>query len=209
MTAGPWRAALAVNAVVAAVALVIKFAGAATTADPAFPTVFGRLTNEVCYFTIESSLIVVAVCVALAWRPERWRAVAGAPYLTGLVCITVTCIVYYALLAGDEHFVGVARVGDLLAHLVSPVLFVGTWLVLAPRRRLRRTDVARMLTFPAAWVVLTLVRGAVIHIYPYDFVDVRANGYPAVLVTIVGLTAGAAALAAVAVWWDRRGARTQ
>ena len=41
-TAGAWRAALAVNAVVAAVALVIKFAGAATTADPAFPTVFGR-----------------------------------------------------------------------------------------------------------------------------------------------------------------------
>jgi hypothetical protein len=197
------RVSLAVNAVVAAVALVIKFGEAATTTDPQFPTVFGRVTNELCYFTIQSNIIVLGVCVALAWRPQRWSWVDGVPRLVGLVCITVTGIVYYALLAGDEHFVGIAKVGDVLAHAVSPLLYVGTWLLLGPRSRLVRGHVSRMLVFPVFWVALTLIRGAIIHVYPYDFVDVGANGYVSVLVTIVALTAAAGGLAAAAVSIDR------
>ena len=201
------RVALTVNALVAAAGLAVKFGYAATTADPQFPTVFGRVANELCYFTIQSNIIVVAVCAALAWGGERWRRVAGTPRLVALVCITITAIVYYALLAADEHFVGLARVGDVLAHLVSPVLYVGTWLVLGPRGFLRRSSVVGMLAFPAFWVALTLARGAVIDYYPYDFVDVRANGYVSVAVTIVGLTLAAVAMAAAAVWFDRRRVR--
>ena len=197
------RVAFALNALVAAAGLAIKFGETATTADPQFRGVFGRVTNELCYFTIESNLIVLAVCVALAWRPDAWRWFAGAPRLTGLVCITVTAVVYYALLAGDEHFVGIAKVGDLLAHLVSPLLFVGTWLV-GSRRELQRRHVPQMLVFPLLWVALTLVRGAIIHVYPYDFVDVAANGYVWVTVTIAALLAAAGAMAAAAVRFDRR-----
>ena len=175
------RVALAVNALVAATGLAIKFAEAATTADPQFTSVFGRVTNELCYFTIESNLIVLAVCVALAWRPERWRWVAGAPRLTGLVCITVTGVVYYTLLAADQHYVGIAVVGDVLAHAISPLLFVGTWLFE------RRGEFQRRH-----------------HIYPYDFVDVKANGYVSVIVTITLMLAAARGLAAVAVRIDRR-----
>ena len=197
------RVAFAVNALVAAAGLAIKFGEAATTTDPQFPSVFGRVTNELCYFTIESNLIVLAVCVALAWRPDSWRWFAGAPRLTGLVCITVTGVVYYTLLAGDEHFVGIAKAGDLLAHLVSPLLFVGTWLV-ASRRDFQGRHVPQMLVFPLLWVALTMVRGAIIHVYPYDFVDVAANGYVAVLVTIAALLTAAGAMAAAAVRFDRR-----
>ena len=199
-----WRIAFAANAVVAAVALAIKIGEAATTTDPQFPTVFGRVANELCYFTIQSNIIVFVVSAALAWRPDGWRRVAGAPRLTALVCITVTAIVYYAILAADEHFVGIAKVGDVLAHTVSPLLCVGTWLVLGPRGELRRRHVGEMLVFPALWIALTLVRGAIIHVYPYDFVDVEANGYLSVIVTIIGLTAAATGIAAAAVWIDRQ-----
>ena len=129
-------------------ALAIKFGEAATTTDPQFSSVFGRVANELCYFTIQSNIIVFVVCAALAWRPERWRSIAGVPRLVGLVCITVTGIVYYALLAGDQHFVGIAKVGDILAHAVSPLLYVGTWLVLGPRGQLRRHHAVQMLIVP-------------------------------------------------------------
>ena len=198
------RIALGVNALIAAVALVIKFAEAATSNDPQFPTVFGRVTNELCYFTIQSNLIVLAVCLTMAWKPERWQWISRVPRLVGLVCITVTGVVYYSLLAGDEHFVGIAKVGDVLAHAASPIVYVGTWLILGPRAVLRRRDAARMLAFPVFWVALTLVRGAIVHIYTYDFVDVQANGYVAVIVTIVALTAAAGGLAVAAVSLDRR-----
>jgi hypothetical protein len=199
-----WRVALAVNALIAAAALAIKFGDVATTADPQFPTAFGRVMQELCYFTIQSNLIVFGVCAALAWRPQRLQWVAGVPRLIGLVCITVTGIVYYALLAGDQHFVGIAKVGDVLAHAVSPALYVGTWIVLGPRGHLQRRDGLRMLVFPVFWIALTLIRGSTIHVYPYDFVDVAANGYFAVIVTIIGLTAAAGGLAAAAVSFDRR-----
>ncbi len=197
------RAALALNALVAATGLAIKFGEAATTADPQFTSVFGRVANELCYFTIESNLIVLAVCVALAMRPERWPWVAGAPRLTGLVCITVTGVVYYTLLAADQHYVGIAVVGDVLAHAVSPLLFVGTWLF-EQRSELQRRHLSQMLIFPVLWVALTLVRGSIIHIYPYDFVDVKANGYLAVIITVVLMLTVARGLAALAVGVDRR-----
>ena len=198
------RLALALNAVVAAAGLAIKFGYALTTDDPQFPTVFGRAANELCYFTIQANLIVLAVCVALAWGGARWRWMAGVPRLVGLVCITITAAVYYAILASDEHFVGLARVGDVLAHLVSPALFVGTFLFVGPRGLLRRAHVGWMLMFPAFWVALSLVRGAIIHYYPYGFVDVNEHGYVAVLITVVGFSAAALALAAAAAWYDRR-----
>jgi hypothetical protein len=198
-----WRLASGLNAVVAAVALVIKFGDAMTTKDPQFPTVFGRFANELCYFTIQSNIIVLVVSAALALGPGRWSWMSGTPRLVGLVCITVTAVVYYAVLATDQHYVGIAKVGDVLAHAVSPVLFVGTWL-LGRRGRFARHHVVEMLVYPVFWIALTLVRGAVIHIYPYDFVDVMANGYASVTATIVGLTAVAAALAMAAVRVDQR-----
>jgi hypothetical protein len=197
------RVAMGVNAIVAAVALAIKFGEAATATDPQFPTVFGRVTNELCYFTIQSNLIVLAVCATLAVRPQLSRGMA-VPRLIGLVCISVTGGVYYALLAGDEHFVGIAKVGDVLAHAISPILYVGTWLVLGPRGSLHRRHAAQMLGFPIGWVALTLVRGSFIHVYPYGFVDVQANGYVTVIVTIIVMTAAAGALALAAVSYDRR-----
>jgi hypothetical protein len=197
------RAAFAVNAVVAAVALAIKFGEAATMADPQFTSVFGRVANELCYFTIESNIIVLAVCVALAWRPQRWQWVAGAPRLTGLVCITVTGVVYYTLLAADQHYVGIAVVGDVLAHAISPLLFIGTWL-LGRRGDFQRRHLSQMLVFPVLWVALTLVRGAIIHIYPYDFVDVKANGYLSVIITVIVMLAAARGLAGLAVRVDGR-----
>lgn len=56
--------------------------------------------------------------------------------------------------------------------------------------------------YPLSWSALTLARGAIIHVFPYDFVDVTAN--VSVIVTIAALTAAACALAAGAVSVDRR-----
>jgi hypothetical protein len=197
-----WRGVYAANAAVAAFALIVKFADAATSETGHFHTVVGRLFDEACYFTIQSNIIVLLVSVALAARPA-WRWVGGAPRLTGLVCITITSVVYYALLAADQHYTGIAAVADVLAHLVSPVLFVGTWL-LDRHTRFERRHAAQMLLFPAFWIGLTLIRGAIVHVYPYDFVDVMVNGYAAVVSTIAALTAVAALLAFSAVALDRR-----
>lgn len=203
------RVVLALNALAATVGLAIKFRDAATLADPRFHSVVGRVTNELCYFTILSNMIVVAVCIVLVRQPSSTSRLQWAARLTALVCITITAVVYYALLAGDEHFHGLSKVGDVLAHFVSPVLYVGGWIVLGPRGRVSRRSVGELLVFPLAWIGLTLVRGSIIHFYPYDFLDVDQYGYVSVLLTVAVILAGALALAGGAFAYDRRRTRVR
>ena len=198
------RTAFVVNAGVAAVGLALKFAAAQGPDHVGPATALVRAISEASYFTIQSNLLVLGVCVVLAWFPERWPRVAGAARLSALVCITVTAAVYYTLLAGDEALHGSALVADVLVHAVSPALFVGTFLALGPHGAMRWSDVPRALVFPLGWVALTLLRGPVVHWYPYDFIDVRAHGYGPVLAAVAALVAAAAGLAAGAVALDRR-----
>ena len=66
----------------------------------------------------------------------------------------MTGIVYDLVLATAEHLVGLAKVGDTLAATVSPLLYVGTWICLAPGS-LRQRHVGQMLAFPALWIAAT------------------------------------------------------
>ena len=63
--------------------------------------------------------------------------------------------------------------------------------------------------FPLVWIALSLVRGSIIHFYPYDFVDVDQYGYVSVLVTVAVILAGAVALAVGAFACDRRRTRVR
>jgi hypothetical protein len=45
------------------------------------------------------------------------------------------------------------------------------------------------LIFPVLWLAFTLVRGAVIHWYPYPFIDVTRLGYPKAALNCVWVAA--------------------
>jgi hypothetical protein len=201
------RVALVTDVVVAAFGLAVKFRDAARLSDPQFPTAFGRVANELCYFTIQSNLIVIGACIALAIRPASCSPFLHVLRLAGFVAIIVTGVVYHAVLASDSHYTGLAAFADALVHTVSPILYVLTWLVLGPRGEVTVGRTRAMLLYPAFWIALTLVRGSIIHIYPYGFVDVALHGYVTVLVTIAALSAGAYGLAVLAWLYDRRSAR--
>jgi hypothetical protein len=96
---------------------------------------------------------------------------------------------------------GVHQLGNQLVHTVVPLLTVLGWLIFGPRGQTSRRVAWLSLLFPFCWLVFTLIRGAVIHWYPYPFIDVSAIGYgKAILNTfwvsllLLGLAAGATAL---------------
>jgi hypothetical protein len=63
-----------------------------------------------------------------------------------------------------------------IVHYVMPVAVVADWLVDPPRRRLGLRDAALWLIVPLAYVVYTLIRGALVHWYPYPFLNVDVLG---------------------------------
>lgn len=147
-------------------------------ADPPF-----HVVRFFSFFTILSNLIaagVLAVSGAGALRGESsserldmWRGAAT-------LYMATTGLVYWAMLAGqDSEMIGWV---NLVLHALTPAALVVDWTLARPRWRIPFRRALVWISFPAAYIAYTLIRGAAIDWYPYPFVDVVENGYPSVLV---------------------------
>jgi hypothetical protein len=143
------------------------------------------------FFTILTNLLVTfGYCFPLLLpesRSGRWFAGASARGAT-LVYIVVVGAVYNLLLRQLYHPVGWAKVADVLVHDAAPIFYIIFWVAFAAKSGLRWMDAAHWLLYPLAYLAYTLARGAIVHFYPYPFVDVMALGYLRVLVNAAGLT---------------------
>lgn len=139
------------------------------------------------YFTVQSSVIIAVVSATGVWRSvPGW--VRGAATLYS--CITGT--VYHTLLANPSspfHMVdsGADAPHNLLLHTVTPVLAAVTWLIV-DREPVRWWYAAVWLGYPLAYLAFALIRGAIVHEYPYPFVDAGELGYGGVTITAIGFT---------------------
>ena len=194
--------------VVAAFALVtqtvLAINGASVLVEENPPRLFERMVRLVGYFTIQANLLVAVSVFGLVRDPVRdgpaWRVVR----LAGVVGIAVTGIVHWFLLRPLLDLAGWSYLCDKLLHVVVPLLAVVGWLVFGPRPRVTLRTILLMLIWPAAWVVYTLVRGAITAFYPYPFLDVSVLGGLAVATACVGVL-GLLLVVALLVWLvDRR-----
>jgi hypothetical protein len=160
-----------------------------------------RAANAFAFFTIQSNLLVGAAALLLALEMNRPSTAFAVLRLTGLVAITVTGIVFHAVLARTLDLKSWDAVGNELVHTIVPAMAVVGWLLIGPRALLSRRTAWGSLIFPICWLGFTLIRGAIAHWYPYPFIDVTHLGYGRAIVNCVwvavlflGLAAGATVL---------------
>src|SRR6201996_6671478 len=142
-----------------------------------FPTGTERAFNTFAFFTIQANLLAGATTLLLAIRLDRSSLLFGTFRLIGLVAITVTGIVYHVALSGLLALAGFHQLANQLVHTVVPVLAVAGWLIAGPRGQATARAAWLSPLYPLAWLAFTLIRGAVVHWYPYPFVDVTKLGY--------------------------------
>lgn len=195
------RAWFAVTTLVALTGLVTQVIATAT--DPG-----GRLANLLCFFTIDSNLLVTVTSALVALGATRTKLFAVL-WLDALVGIIVTGIVYQVALAGLYELHGLSLFADIMLHKVTPILFVLGWLVAGPRGALTWRTVWWSLIYPLAWLAFTLPRGALTGFYPYPFVDAATLGYGRVTVNCVAIGLFFTALAVGALLLDRRLSNTR
>ncbi|WP_410572685.1 Pr6Pr family membrane protein [Amycolatopsis sp. cmx-4-61] len=193
------RAWFAVTALVALTGLVTQVV--ATASDPD-----GRVANLLCFFTIESNLLVTLNSALVALGAARGRLFTVL-WLDALAGIVVTGIVYQVALAGLYELHGLSLFSDTMLHKVTPILFVLGWLLVGPRGALTWRTVWWSLLYPLAWLAFTLPRGALTGFYPYPFVDAAALGYGQVTLNCVFIGLFFTALVTGAFLYDRRFAR--
>ncbi len=211
MTAGRARLVHAVVAGVTAFAvmwqLVLVVQGNAVLDESVIPTLGTRIVNFFSFFTIESNLLVLGTSLVLALDPGRngpmWRVLR----MNAVVGIVVTGVVHWFFLRPLLHLTGASLAVDKLLHVVVPLLAVLAWILAGPRGQANTPLIAYSLIWPVSWAVYTLTRGALIHWYPYPFLDAKTLGYPHTLANIFGIALLLTAVALAVVAADRSLAR--
>lgn len=167
------------------------------------PDALSRLVDLASYFTIWSNAVVAVVATVLARHPGRDSRWLRAVHLSGLVMISVTGLVYGVILAGLSQQRGWEHLTNFFVHQSTPVLALVVFVVVGPRGWIDGVTIVRSLVIPFVWLGYCLVRGAVIHSYPYFFLDVVHLGYGRVLLDVVGVVVLALVIAGVLLVVDR------
>ena len=208
MNATKARLWFGVTALVVLSGVVVQVFVTANAGPGHFHTPLTRALNVFAFFTVQSNLIVGVTSLLLAVNPNRASTVFRAFRLTGVVCIAITGVVFHVVLAKLLDLESWAFVADKMLHTVVPVLGVLGWLLYGPRGLTSRRVLWLSVIFPACWLIFTLIRGEIVHFYPYPFVDVDVLGYLPVLVNCVWISVLYLGVAAGATALDARLART-
>ncbi|MFH9757926.1 Pr6Pr family membrane protein [Streptomyces anulatus] len=180
----PWATALRATACGAALA------------GPVIALATGYAPPALIHFTVLASLLVAG---ALGWSAVRsWRGGPPlSPRLSGgvLLLAAVAGLMYHLVLVnhGDpDTGTGWSTTVSVLLHTVTPLAVAADWLLLTAPRALRLAHIPLWLSAPAAYLGLTLARGALLSPgtparYPYPFLDVDTYGYTGVLTQALAL----------------------
>ena len=195
----------AATALVVLVGIVVQLSATADQTSGFFDTQQGRVLSVFAYFTIQSNIIVMVTSALLAVRAGRKAQWFWVLRLDGVLCITVTFVVFHLALSDLQDLEGKAKTADFLLHTASPVLCVLGWLLFGPRGKTSWDVVRLAAVFPLAWLVFALTLQQLTDGFSmYPFLDVGDHGWPLVLLNAAIVAVFFLGLAAAAHLLDER-----
>ncbi|PFG20081.1 Pr6Pr family membrane protein [Serinibacter salmoneus] len=184
--------------------------------------VLGLLTDGwgTPFLSPQSNLLVAGyLACCLYWMVRRRTPDAPAPTLRGLVTVTIVFVGLISHWTYDDAVnplpgltdpdpaAAIANQSAFLIHYVVPAMMLLDWLFLRPHGA---CSLRRALLWPTYLigygVVITVRSIALPHVwarYPVPMFDPSAGGWAAVALAVLGLAAGAYALALLLWWLDR------
>lgn len=147
----------------------------------------GSTANFLSYFTV---LCNILVALSLSCSILMPGSVAGRFFSKLTVqsaialYIFIVGLTYNLILRGVWDPKGWQLIVDNLLHVAVPLLYLAYWTFFRSPGNLQWKDGLYWIAFPFAYLVYSLVRGAVINWYPYPFLNVTDHGYSKVAVNI-------------------------
>lgn len=148
------------------------------------------------YYTIWTTTLIGIACACVALS----RGVK-AQTLTGLLLsIIIVAVVYHALLARLNDFVGIDAFIDTMLHTVIPIAFAAFWIVFVPKAGLRNGHILEWLVLPFVYCIYAMIRAQFDGEYPYFFLNLTELGITRTALNILGLLIAFAVIGALIVW---------
>jgi hypothetical protein len=159
-----------------------------------FWTYFTHLTNLWLLLTYAS---VLSGWVWLSWFRRPVIMASAAAF------ITLVMLYYHFMLAPTLKLEGGLGIATWLLHYIAPVLYLAWWALFAQHGPLRFKHIGLMLLPGVGYVAWVLLRGAVVHEYPYDILDADKFGYGGVAIGVAVLLVAVSIFSVIIVWGDR------
>ena len=135
------------------------------------------------YFTIWANL-AAGVLFSLAALTGRIGQRTGTALATALAIVAA---VYWALLSGQHHPTGAARITNQFHHTIVPLGAIGWWLAYTRPAERALTLVPAIMAPPIAYGVFAVVLGDATGFYAYFFLDLPRQGVVAFAIAVVVL----------------------
>ncbi len=195
MSAARYRWAYSITCGIAGLGLAIGFSMVLRDTYPSLSTessllgspgqpLINRIVDYLSFFTIWSNIVVAIVAGYFVYRPRAASPRFQTIWLSALLMISVTGLIYHFALADLVDTQGAAAVSNACNHILTPLAFVLAWLIVGPRGWISAKLIMASFILPLSWILLTLTRGAIIDAYPYPFVNVVKLGYGPVLTNL-------------------------
>lgn len=159
-----------------------------------FWTFFTHLTN------LWLVLTYLAMVSGVGWLGGFRRPLIMA---SAAAFITLVMLYYHFMLAPTLRMEGALLIATWLLHYVAPLLYLGWWALLAPHGGLQLRRIPLMLLPGIGYVAWVLLRGTVVHEYPYDILDADKFGYGGVAIGVAVLLAAVTVFSVLIVMADR------
>lgn len=166
-------------------------------------------TEYFAFFTIQTAMINIVVTIAggiMAFRLDRDTRLYSAIRASAFAYAIVTGVVYNLLLRdipNADGYVGPTWANEAL-HVWIPIYFALDWLLTPGRVRIAWSTLWLAVSYPLAWVGVTMVRAQLTGWYPYPFLDPNGpNGALGVVAYVAAIAAFIVLLAAIAVVINR------
>ena len=170
-----------------------------------------NIANFFSFFTIQSNLLAATALLTVGIGSLlRKKATPQFALIRGAATLymTITGIVFALLLSGLEQQLQVTLPWiNIVLHYVTPAVILLDWLVFPPAFIFNFKQTLYWLAFPAFYLCYSLIRGAIVHWYPYPFLDPIQTGWPTVLVTSIFIALGTVGLSWVLALRTRVGRR--
>ena len=169
-------------------------------------SVIGGLLSYFSFFTVITNTMVATVLTyAAISRPSKGRTFFLQSWVSSGIAVSIIVVgVAYSLLLRQlwqPH--GLAWLANELLHDVMPVLFALYWWFCVPKGSLRVSHIGVWALYPALYFAYILLRGHLLGVYPYPFIDVNKLGYALVFLNAGEILAGFVGVALMLVALDR------